>query len=159
VASEMLEEGKPLERLADRMEIERLLYRYCRSADLNDPEGLAACFTEDCLAFYAPGPPSVGSAERRLQAEHDLPLFAATSHNLSGIIIDFETPNRARAQSALYAWHRPREGGQDLHLWARYHDVVVRAPAGWLIAERRLLLVGEQGFPEGWSWLTIERAS
>jgi hypothetical protein len=155
----MLDEGKALQRLAHRVEIERLLHRYCRSADLNDPEGLAACFTEDCLAFYAPGPPSVGAAERRLQAERDLPLFAATSHTLSGIIVDFETADRATVESALYAWHRPLEGEHDWHLWARYHDVVIRTDAGWLIAERRLLLVGQQGFPDDWSWLTLERAA
>jgi hypothetical protein len=148
-----------LQRLVDRSQIEDLLHRYCLCADLNDPQGLADCFTEDCVARYGQGPPSIGAAARREQAEHDLAMFSATSHHLSNVRVEHLDRDRARALSVVYAWHRPLDTLDSWHLWAQYDDVVVRTADGWRIAERTLLLVGEQGFPPEWDWLTIERAS
>ena len=65
--------------------------------------------------------------------------------------------DRARAKSTVYAWHRPADGGPQWRLWAQYHDVVVRTPAGWRIAERRLLVAGSENFPESWGWLGLGR--
>ena len=148
-----------LQELSDRAAIADLLHAYCRCCDLNDPDGIAACFTEDCVADYGPGvgPPASGRATRRAEAARDLQLFDATSHHLSNIVVEFETADRARVQSVLYAWHRPRTGDADWHLHAQYDDVMVRAGAGWLIAERRLLVAGTVGFPD-WEWLPIGRA-
>ena len=147
-----------LQRLLDETAIERLLFEYCRCADANDPDGLARCFTEDCIARYGPGPPSIGAAARREQAERDLALFSATSHHLSNIEIEHLDDDRARVESAVYAWHRPRGGAGSWHLWARYRDVVMRTSRGWRIAERTLVMVGEEGFPSDWTWLELDRA-
>jgi hypothetical protein len=144
--------------LSDRHAIADLLYEYCRRADLNDPEGIAACFTADCLADYGPGvgQPTRGAEARRTDAKRDLALFEATSHHLSNITIDFESPDRGRVRSSLYAWHRP-VGGGEWHLWAQYHDVVVRTHDGWRISERRMLVAGADGFPNEWGWLPLGR--
>jgi hypothetical protein len=91
--------GAELQRLLDDREIERLLFEYCRCADANDPDGLARCFTENCVARYGPGPPSVGADARREQAERDLAMFSATSHHLSNVSIDHVEDGRARAVS------------------------------------------------------------
>jgi len=147
-----------LQRLLDERAIERLLFEYCRRADANDPDGLAQCFTEDCVARYGPGPPSIGATARREQAERDLALFSATSHHLSNIKIEHLDDGRARVDSAVYAWHRPLGSTGSWHLWARYQDVVARTPEGWRIAERTLVLVGEEGFPSDWTWLELARA-
>jgi enoyl-CoA hydratase len=149
----------PLQRLLDESAIEQLLLEYCRCADANDPDGLARCFTEDCVARYGPGPPSIGAAARRDQAARDLALFSATSHHLSNIEIEHVDDQRARVQSAVYAWHRPHSSCSSWHLWARYHDVVIKTPAGWRIADRTLLKVGEEGFPPDWTWLELNRAA
>ena len=45
-------------------EIRDLLHAYCRAADRNDPDALAACFTEDCLCDYGPGATTSSSALR-----------------------------------------------------------------------------------------------
>lgn len=148
-----------LQRLLDDKEIEQLLFEYCRAADANDPESLADCFTEDCVARYAPGPPSVGRAGRRDQATRDLAMFSATSHHLTNLTITYLDDDSARAESVVHAWHRPNEDRGNWQLWARYRDLVRRTPGGWRIAERELLLVGEDGFPSDWTWLHAERAA
>jgi hypothetical protein len=145
--------------ILDREAIADLLHGYCRYADLNDPDGIAACFTDDCVADYGPGvgAPARGAEARRAEAARDLSLFAATSHHLSNITVTFDHADRARATSVLYAWHRPRDGGSDWTLWAQYHDVVVRTRSGWRIAERRMLVAGADGFPATWGWLPVGR--
>jgi ketosteroid isomerase-like protein len=146
-----------LQRLVEEARIAELLHRYCAFCDSNDPVGVAGCFTEDCIAFYGPGEAVRGKEPRRETAERDLALFEATSHHLSNITATFDTADRARVSSYIYAWHRPRVGGPDWELWGRYEDVVVLTGAGWLIAERRLLVSGVSGFPEHWQWLRPPR--
>ncbi len=147
-----------LQLLLDDRGIEQLLFEYCRAADRNDPEAIADCFTSDCVVRYAPGPHSTGRAARRDQATRDLTLFSATSHQLSNVSIDYLDADQARVDSVVHAWHRPAEGGSSWQLWARYRDLVRRTPSGWRIAERELLLAGEDGFPPDWTWLHVERA-
>jgi 3-phenylpropionate/cinnamic acid dioxygenase small subunit len=138
-------------------EIRDLLHAYCRAADRNDADALAACFTEDCLCDYGPGaPPERGREARRAAAARDLALFSATSHLLGNIAIELELDDRARVQSVVHAWHRPVGGGTWI-LYAEYHDLVVRTPAGWLIAERRLLVAGADGFPPDWTFHPLQR--
>lgn len=147
----------PVAQLRDRIEVAELLAEYCLRCDLNDPDGVADCFTDDCVATYVSGPPSYGKAARRDAAARDLALFDATSHHLSNLTITFESPDRARTSSYVYAWHRPRASGADWVLHAQYHDVVVRTEAGWRIAERRMLTTGAVGFPPEWEWLHVPR--
>lgn len=146
--------------VADRLAIAELLARYCACADANDPDGLAACFTADCLCDYGPPgtPPEPGREARRAAAARDLALFAATSHHLSNVVIEPDGADRARVRSTVYAWHRPLAGDATWHLHAEYHDVVVRTAAGWLLAERRLLVAGAEGFPPDWRFLPLPRA-
>ncbi|HEY2055563.1 MAG TPA: nuclear transport factor 2 family protein [Solirubrobacterales bacterium] len=145
------------QRLADREAIRELLFEYCRACDVNDPEAVAACFTEDCRADYGPDARTLGAEARRVQAEDDLGLFEATSHLLGNVSIEFDGPDRARAASVVHAWHRPRRG-EPWSLHARYEDVLVRAPEGWLIDERRLLVAGTQPRQEGWKFNPLPRS-
>jgi enoyl-CoA hydratase len=147
------------QRLLDERAIEQLLFEYCRCADANDPDGLARCFTDDCVARYGPGPPSIGASARREQAARDLALFSATSHHLSNIEIEHLDDVRARVTSAVYAWHRPVNSAGAWQLHARYEDVVAKTPAGWRIAERTLLMIGADGFPSERAWLQLDRAA
>ena len=146
---------------ADRQEIGELLAEYCYRCDLNDPYGLAECFTEDCVADYGPGvgPPSRGRDTRRREAERDLALFEATSHHLSNVIVEFDSRDRARARSAVHAWHRPKAPGPDWNLRAQYHDELERTRDGWKIAARRLVVIDAEGFPEGWGFHRLTRVS
>jgi uncharacterized protein (TIGR02246 family) len=132
-------------------EIRDLLHEYCRAADRNDADALAACFTEDCVCDYGPGAQERGREARRASAARDLALFSATSHLLGNITIELESPDRARASSVVHAWHRPLGGGTWI-LYAEYHDLVVRTRDGWRIAERRLEVAGADGFPPDWTF-------
>jgi ketosteroid isomerase-like protein len=138
-------------------EISALLHAYCRAADRNDADALAECFTADCLCDYGPdAPPERGREARRAAAARDLALFSATSHLLGNITIEHDTADRARVTSVVHAWHRPLDGGTWI-LYAEYHDLVVRMDAGWLIAERRLVVAGADGFPPDWRFHPLPR--
>jgi 3-phenylpropionate/cinnamic acid dioxygenase small subunit len=145
-------------RLPDREAIRDLLYTYCRACDLNDPDGIGACFTADCRADYGPDAREPGAAARRAQAERDLALFEATSHLLGNVSIEFEGDDRARTTSVVHAWHRPLRG-EPWSLYARYEDVVVRAAPGWLIDERRLLVAGTEPSQDGWRFNPLPRST
>ncbi len=145
-------------RLADREAIRELLFAYCRACDLNDPDGVAACFTADCRADYGPDAREPGAAARRAQAEHDLALFEATSHLLGNVAIEFEGDDKARAASVVHAWHQPREG-EPWSLHARYEDVLVRTGGGWLIDERRLLVAGTDPRQTNWRFNPLPRSA
>jgi len=147
--------------VADRQEIGELMAEYCYRCDLNDPYGLAQCFTEDCEADYGPGvgPPSRGRDNRRKEAERDLALFEATSHHLSNVIVEFTGPDRARVRSVVHAWHRPKAAGPDWNLRAQYHDEVRRTADGWKIAARRLVVIDADGFPDEWGFHRLTRVS
>ncbi len=139
-------------------EITDLLHAYCRAADRNDADALAACFTEDCVCDYGPDtPPERGREARRAAAARDLALFEATSHLLGNITIAFKGDDRARVHSVVHAWHRPLGGGSWI-LYAEYHDIVVRTGGRWLIAERRLLVAGADGFPPDWHFHPLPRS-
>jgi enoyl-CoA hydratase len=150
--------GDALQRLIDVRDIEQLLFEYCRCADSNDPDGLARCFTEDCIARYGPGPVSIGANARREQASRDLRMFSATSHHLSNVHVEHVDGDRARVESVVFAWHRPLDTPGVWELFGRYVDVVVRTRDGWKIAERTLQRVATDGFPTEWEWLDFMRS-
>ena len=62
---EMKNVEQAIQRLIDREDINELMARYCRQADLLDADGLAACFTDDCVVAYVPA--SMGPAAHSKQ--------------------------------------------------------------------------------------------
>jgi ketosteroid isomerase-like protein len=134
--------------LLDRQEIGDLIHAYCTHFDLNEPEQVAALFTDDAIVDYGPElPPIVGAASIAARIAVGLDeIFAATSHHVSNIRLTFETPDRARGVTYLYAWHRYRDGSPDGELWARYHHRFERTADGWRIAELVLRAAGTVDF-------------
>ena len=143
-----------LQRLLDRQSIVDLVHAYCRNVDLVNAEAVAALFTDDCIVDYGPGlgEPTHGSAVLAERLATGLPRFAATSHHVSNIQIEFDdSGDGATGCTYLYAWHRyPAAGQPDAHLWAQYHDRFVRTPDGWRIAERLLKVAGQEAFDVAW---------
>lgn len=124
-------------RIADRLEITRLLHRYCRMLDTMELELVPSLFTDDCVVFYGP--------EARMQSRSAAALasslrrlwrFAHTSHHLSNVEIDFDGRNTAHGISYVLAWHQQPDGGSRT-LYAEYHDRFALTASGWRIAERR----------------------
>ena len=134
--------------LVDRAAIEALIHAYCRHFDQNEPERVAALFTDDATVDYGPEFPNVVGASS-IAAAIAVGLaetFAATSHHVSNIEIAFDGPDRATGGTYLYAWHRYRDGSPDGELWGRYHHEFERTPDGWRIARLVLTAAGSRHF-------------
>jgi ketosteroid isomerase-like protein len=134
--------------LTDREAISDLIHAYCFHFDQNEPEAVAALFTEGARVDYGPEvEPIVGAAQIAPRIAVGLTeIFAATSHHVSNIRIVFDDADRASSVSYLYAWHRYRDGSPDGELWGRYHHRFERTEAGWRIAELVLRAVGTRDF-------------
>jgi ketosteroid isomerase-like protein len=144
-----------LQRLVDRQEIVDLIHTYCRGVDLADATSVAAVFTEDCVVDYGPGlgEPTHGRATIEERLARGLPRFAATSHHVSNIQIEFDASgDGASGVTYLYAWHRypDHPATPDAHLWGQYHDRFVRTADGWRIASRTLKVAGQEAFDVEW---------
>ena len=137
-----------LEELLARHELEELIFAYCRHFDLNEPERVAALFTDDAVVDYGPEfPDVVGAAAIEDAVAGGLErVFAATSHHVSNIQLEFDGPDAATGQTYLYAWHRYRDGSPDGELWGRYEHRFRRTAAGWRISSLRLTAAGTRDF-------------
>jgi ketosteroid isomerase-like protein len=137
-----------LRELLDRRAIEELIHSYCRHFDQNEPELVAALFTEDAVVDYGPEFPNiVGAAMIRETIAVGLErTFAATSHHVSNIQVTFDGTDHATGLTYLYAWHRYRDGSPDGELWGRYHHRFERTRGGWRIAELVLTAAGTRDF-------------
>ena len=134
--------------LVDRQEIRDLIYAYCDHFDRNEPEAVAALFTAEARIDYGPEAPTIVGADAiaptiAVGLER---TFAATSHHVSNVRIEFDGPDAARSVSYLYAWHRYRDGSPDGELWGRYDHRFERTAAGWRIAELVLRAAGTVDF-------------
>lgn len=144
----MPNEADLLRELADRVELADLIHAYCDHFDRNEPEAVAALFSEDATVDYGPEAATItGSAAIAPTIAVGLAqTFAATSHHVSNIRIDFEGPDAARSVSYLYAWHRYVDGSPDGELWGRYRHRFTRTPEGWRISELVLEAVATHEF-------------
>ncbi|MFT4767752.1 MAG: ketosteroid isomerase-like protein [Glaciecola sp.] len=136
-----------LRELLDRQAITELIYRYCECFDRNDPEGVAALFTDDALVDYNPDTPNIAGAD--LAATIALGLsdtFAASSHHVSNIIISVESGDTANSLSYVDAWHRYHSGAPDGFLWGRYLHQYRRTSDGWRISSLLLQASGTVDF-------------
>lgn len=134
--------------LVDRQQIADLIFAYCEHFDRNEPESIAALFTEDAQIDYGPeAQPIVGRDAIAPTIAVGLErTFAATSHHVSNIRIEFDGPDAARSVCHLYAWHRYRDGSPDGYLWGRYVHRFERTPDGWRIARLLLQAAGTVNF-------------
>jgi ketosteroid isomerase-like protein len=139
--------------LLDRQAIADLIHDYCRHVDENRADRLASLFFEDCVADYGPalGGPVTGAARLIEGLSAGLDRFEATHHQVSNIQLDFESPDRARGVTYVTAWHRMPGDTPDATVYGQYHDVFERRDGRWGIAERRILVSGETGFPIEWN--------
>lgn len=137
-----------LRELADRQAITDLIHAYCFHFDNNEPESVAALFTDDVTVDYGPESATiVGSAAIATTIAVGLErTFASTSHHVSNIQITFEGADQARSVTYLYAWHRYVDGPPDGQLWGRYRHRFTRTDAGWRISELLLQAAGVVDF-------------
>ena len=131
--------------LQDRAAIEELLYNYCRFVDAVDVPAIVALFTDD--ATFDMGHGRVISRPEFGRLFESMTRYSATSHHLSNISISSLGEDVARVESVLYAFHRIADTAEEIHLWGRYSDEVVRHDGVWRVRSRRLRAAAEKTFP------------
>lgn len=146
--------------LEHRVAITELVHAYCRFVDLLATHELAELFTEDCVVDYGPGlgRPIEGREMLEAALARGLRRFAATSHHVSNVEITVQG-DVASGTCYVLAWHKMVDGSPDAYLFGQYHDRFVRSDGSWKIAERRLLVAGESGFPVAWNFITRDKTT
>ena len=135
-------------RIGDRRQITELFYEYASRFDRNEPEAVSELFTSDAVIDYGPElEPIVGRDAIAPRIAVGLAeIFAATSHHVSNMSIEFEDDDTACAIAYVYAWHKYRDGSPDGYLWGQYHNRVRRTAAGWKFTELVLKAPGTKEF-------------
>lgn len=98
-----------VQRLTDRLHINELMARYCRHADLLDAEGMAACFTDDCVVAYVPASIAAPARSKKelLGFLHAyFPNSVSSTHYITNVELLFDTPDRVTAHTYMYSWQR-----------------------------------------------------
>lgn len=135
-----------LDQLQSADEIRRLIYEYAFHLDMNHPDELAGLFVEDCVVVYGPTFGAEGREAYRKTLDGIADFFAATSHHVSNVTIDFDSPDEAHARSVLLAWHRYVRDRPDSYVHGQYHDVFVRVDGRWLFKRRELRAAGTKDY-------------
>lgn len=142
-----MDNADALQRLVDRQAITELIYRYCECFDRGDAVGVADLFTPDAVVDYNPDTPDIsGDRIAETIAVGLREIFAATSHHVSNILIDFDGTDEARSLSYVDAWHRYHSGAPDGLLWGRYLHRYRRTAGGWRITALLLQAAGTRDF-------------
>lgn len=143
------------ERIADRMAIQDVLYKWCRAIDRLDGDGMRAAFHPDAIDDHAAYVGGVdGLVKWILQRHKPIPF---SSHQVSNILIEFATADLALVETYIRTLQRypadakaslaqlsggqaGREGiGIDLLTASRYVDRFERRNGEWRIAHRTLI--------------------
>ncbi|WP_298432062.1 nuclear transport factor 2 family protein [uncultured Jannaschia sp.] len=137
-----------LRTLIDKAAITDVIHAYCYHFDRAEADAVLTLFTGDAVVDYGPDVPTMtGTAEIDAVVRRGLAtFFAATSHHVSNIVIDFDGPNAATSVAYLYAWHRYRDMRPNSELWGQYHHEFRRTDAGWKIARLTLRAAGSKDF-------------
>ena len=139
-----------VQRLTDRLDIQELMARYCRHADLLDADGMADCFTDDCVVAYVPASMAAPARSKKellgfLRAY--FPSSVSSTHYITNVELIFETSDTVSAHTYMYSWQRfiGYPAAADCHRYGRYEFQLVRSPHGWLFSKLTLLSAGEYG--------------
>jgi hypothetical protein len=136
--------GDTMQRLADRVAIEEVLYRYCRGVDRCDVDELAAVYhpdgTDDHGTFTGNGR---DFAEWACAGGRQ--FWSASHHSVHNVIVDWVDDDSAEVESYVLAFNqrdpgveRPDGGAGRVEVFAgRYLDRFERRDGVWRIAHRR----------------------
>jgi hypothetical protein len=144
-----------VERIADRMAIQDVMYKWCRAIDRLDYEGMRAAFHPDGTDSHGAYNGGVDGLVEWVRERHKPIPFS--SHQVSNILIEFAAPHLALVETYIRTLQRyPADakaslaqlsGGQagkpgvgvDLLTASRYVDRFERRNSEWRIARRTLI--------------------
>ena len=143
-----------IQRLEDIEGIKEIMHQYAHCADMCDPEGMIACFIDDCITSYFIDDlskdyiaPVYNKRETYDYLKQRLIDYVdSASHHISNEQIYFETKDSAVAYLYMYSWQRFTDYPQhpDMHRWGRYEIFYVKEEDGeWRIRNLQLLAAGE----------------
>lgn len=135
---------KSLQEISDRMEIDELLVRYSRALDFKNFHELEGLFTEDGQFDAGSLGTPTGPAAIRAMVEGSIGHLDATQHAVAKSLIEF-APDGDSAEVRTYLISQHIKGDAHYFIGAEYADRVVRTPAGWRIAYRRLDRMWKEG--------------
>ena len=143
------------ERIADRMQIQDCVYRWCRAVDRLDYEGMRASFHPDAVDRHGAFDGDIDGLVEWIRARHAAIPFSM--HAVSNMLIEFAGPDRALVETYVRTTQRyPAEarqaldqlaggragsgdGAMDLLTCSRYVDRFERREGEWKIALRTLV--------------------
>ncbi|MBO6720077.1 MAG: nuclear transport factor 2 family protein [Rhizobiaceae bacterium] len=135
--------------LEQRRLIGEVLVDYSVYVDRNDPETLVqAVFAENGVFELGSRHAVVGRDNLRMMFAKTLAAFTRTSHHLSNVRVVFDSDTSAQSTAYVYAWHLSSEDGRRMEVWGRYSDRMKLTDVGWRIANRRLTVVGSEGWAD-----------
>ena len=117
--------------MADLVEIQQLLARYCWAHDSQDVEALTNCFSKDIQLFGVTGRDVVVNYYREGYKQ----LTARRRHVLSNFIMLEDGEDEAVVQSYI-TLYLIRDDKLELHLTGVYRDTVVREDGAWRLRSR-----------------------
>jgi 3-phenylpropionate/cinnamic acid dioxygenase small subunit len=144
-------EGSAALSAEDRLEIQDLLFRFMRSFDEKDWDGMRSCLGEtvDCdYSSFRGTPPSTITRDEYVDQRKATLLFLKTQHNLSNIsIIAAATQAEARCNYAILRFHPEFDGSRDryFHSYGQYRFTVVRSGGPWSISSILQILLMSEG--------------
>jgi hypothetical protein len=144
------------ERIADRLEITDVMYRWCRSIDRLDMDGIRSVFHPDATDDHAAFKGDVEGLIAWITQRHKTIPFSM--HQISNILIEFALPDVALVETYVWCVQRyPPEarasltqltggkggesgGSTDSMSCVRYVDRFERRAGEWRIAERTVVM-------------------
>jgi hypothetical protein len=149
------------ERIADRMQIQDTMYRWCRSVDRLDFDAMRQVFHPEAVDHHGAFDGGVEGLIDWIGNRHRTIPFSM--HAVSNMLIEFAGPDLALVESyvrttqrypaeaagalAQLAGGKPPEGAMDLLTCSRYVDRFARRNGEWRILERTLVADWKQVVP------------
>lgn len=137
--------------VADKVEIQELLYRYCRGLDRVDIECMKATFHPDAILNYGVfegNPQQYG--EWALQFLHSV---GPTQHNITNAVIELDG-DKATCECYVIIAQGDESAGDavDVIVYGRYLDRFERRNGVWKISYRQILIDWHQNLPRTANW-------
>lgn len=126
------------ERLLEEKAIERIVHDYAYHLDMNEPEKMIELFVDDCEVSYAPNFGASGMEAYKKTLDGIGTFFSATSHHVSGVVIDWVSDTEVNLRAIVLAIHRYTRERPDGILYGQYHDVIVKRDGRWKFKTRIL---------------------
>jgi len=127
-----------VEKLIEEKAIERIVHDYAYYLDMNQPEKMVELFVDDCEVSYAPNFGATGIEAYTKTLDGIGTFFKATSHHVSGVVVDWVSDTEAHVRAVVLAIHRYTKERPDGILYGQYHDVVVKRDGQWKFKTRIL---------------------